>query len=142
MRILGIDLGAKSIGVAVSDELGLTAQGVKTIRRKGMKRDLEELELLILKYGVEGLVVGLPRNMNGSLGPAAQKTLRFAEKLEAFDLPITMEDERLTTVIAEQVLIEGDVRRSKRKQVIDQVAAALILQAYLDRVAREREDEA
>ncbi len=141
MRILGIDFGEKTIGVAVSDELGLTGQALKTIRRRGMRRDLEALGAVIEEYGVEEMVVGLPRNMDGSLGPAAEKALDFVERLKVFDLPVVTEDERLTTVIAEKALLEGDVRRARRRQVVNQMAAALILQGYLDRLARERGHE-
>ncbi len=141
MRILGIDFGEKTIGVAVSDELGLTAQALKTIRRRGIGKDLEALGAVIEEYAVEQMVIGLPRNMDGSLGPSAKKALAFVERLKVFNLPVVTEDERLTTVIAEKTLIEGDVRRARRRQVINQMAAALILQGYLDRLARERAHE-
>jgi putative Holliday junction resolvase len=140
MRIIGFDFGEKTIGVAVSDPLGMIAQGVKTIRRKGWKTDLALLRDIIHEYKAERLVVGLPRNMNGSLGPSADKVQEFIEKLRIFDLPVIAEDERLTTVMAERALIEGDVSRKKRRMVIDQVAAALILQGYLDRFERGKGD--
>ncbi len=138
MRAIGLDFGEKTIGVAVSDPLGIIAQGVKTIRRKSWQVDLEKLHKIIEEYEAERLVVGLPRNMDGSYGPSAEKVQVFMEKLKIFNLPIEPEDERLTTVMAERALLEGDVSRKKRKQVIDQVAAALILQGYLDRLSRER----
>ncbi len=141
MRIMALDLGDKTIGVAVSDELKITAQGIKTIRRCGMKTDLAELRDLIQEFEVERVVVGMPRNMNGSYGPAAEKTLAFVEKLRVLDLPVETEDERLTTKIAEQALIEGNVRREKRRKVIDQVAATLILQGYLARQGRGAGEE-
>jgi putative Holliday junction resolvase len=142
MRILGLDVGEKTIGVAVSDELGITAQGVRTIRRKGIRTDLEALSTIVSEYGVELMVVGIPVSMNGSIGTAAKNVLMFVEKLKQLNIPVTTEDERLTTVMAERMLIEGNVRRDKRKKVIDKVAAALILQGYLDRRAREQRHEA
>jgi putative Holliday junction resolvase len=142
MRILGLDVGEKTIGVAVSDELGITAQGVRTIRRKGIRTDLEALNMIVSEYGVELMVVGVPVSMNGSIGTAAKNVLMFVEKLKQLDIPVTTEDERLTTVMAERMLIEGNVRRDKRKKVVDKVAAALILQGYLDRRAREQRHEA
>ncbi|OIP66696.1 MAG: Holliday junction resolvase RuvX [Nitrospirae bacterium CG_4_9_14_3_um_filter_53_35] len=141
MRILGLDLGDKTIGVAVSDELGITAQPLKTIRRKEITADLNALQDLIREYQAECLVVGLPMNMNGSLGPAARKAMNMVEKLEGFNIPVITQDERLTTVMVERMMIQGDVRRERRKKVINQVAAALILQGYLDRRAREHQDE-
>lgn len=131
MRIMALDLGEKTIGVAVSDELKITAQGIKTIRRRGIQTDLAELRDLIHEFEVERVVVGMPRNMNGSYGPAAEKAGEFVEKLQVLKLPVETVDERLTTKIAEQALIEGNVRRNKRRKVIDQVAATLILQGYL-----------
>ncbi len=141
MRILGLDLGEKTIGLAVCDELGITAQGLKTIRRKGIKSDLNALDAVVREYNVDRIVVGLPKNMDGTLGAAAEKTLKFLENLKQFNLPVETEDERLTTMMAEKMLIQGDVRRAKRKKVIDQVAAVLILQGYLDRKGREQQDE-
>ena len=138
MRILGLDVGEKTIGVALSDELGVTAQGLRTIRRRGPASDLRALEEVVREYGVERIVVGLPRNMDGSMGPAARKVLAFAERLAVFELPVETQDERLTTVQAERLLIQADVRRAERRRVIDKVAAALMLQAYLDRRGLER----
>lgn len=134
MRILGLDVGDRTIGVAVSDALGWTAQGVTVIRRKSLKEDFQELAQLVKEYEVEKFVVGMPRRTDGSYGPEADKVRTFVKKLEGeFHLPVEYWDERFSTVAAERVLLEGDVRRDKRRQVIDKVAAAVILQAYLDR---------
>lgn len=132
-RILGLDVGDRTIGVAVSDPLGWTAQGVKTIRRAGKKEDFQELENLIKEYDVKKIVVGLPKNMNGTLGPQGEKTRTFGEKLKnRYGLPVIFWDERLSTRAAERSLIEGDVSRKKRKGLIDKMAAIHILQGYLD----------
>lgn len=132
-RILGLDVGDKTIGVAVSDLLQITAQGVTTIRRIGRKKDLAELEKIIDEYDVKKVVIGMPKNMNGSIGPQGEKVMKFAEQIRnKFDIDIIYIDERLTTVSAERVLIEADVRREKRKDLIDKVAATYILQFYLD----------
>jgi putative Holliday junction resolvase len=141
MRILGLDLGEKTIGLAVSDELGITAQGINTIRRKGIKSDLNALDAVVQEYNVDRMVVGLPKNMDGTLGTSAEKILKFLGNLKQFNIPVDTEDERLTTMMAEKMLIQGNVRRAKRKKVIDQVAAVLILQGYLDRKGREQQDE-
>ncbi|MGF7059970.1 Holliday junction resolvase RuvX [Brassicibacter mesophilus] len=133
-RIMGLDVGNKTIGVAVSDPLGITAQGITTIRRKGIKNDFDELEQIISDYSVQKIVVGLPKNMNNTIGPQGEKVLQFVEKLKAkFSLEVIMQDERLTTVSAERALISADVSRAKRKEVIDKVAATYILQAYLQK---------
>jgi putative Holliday junction resolvase len=133
MRILGLDFGSKIIGMAVSDEMGWSAQGIGTIKRKSLHHDLAEIEKYIEEYNVERIVIGLPKNMDGSLGKAAEHVLRFVENLkEEFDMPIDTWDERLSTVAAERVLLQADVSRQKRKQVIDKVAATIILQGYLD----------
>ncbi|MEJ8553104.1 Holliday junction resolvase RuvX [Tepidibacter sp. Z1-5] len=132
-RIMGLDVGNKTIGVAVSDLMQLTAQGITTVRRKGIKTDLEELDKIIKEKEVSEIVVGLPKNMNGTLGPQSEKVVKFTEKLKTItDLEIKFWDERLTTVAAERSLIEADVSRQKRKKVIDMLAAVLILQGYLD----------
>ncbi len=137
MRILGLDVGSKTIGVAVSDELNLIAQGVTTLKRKGLRLDIEDLLRMIEEFKVEKVVVGLPKNMNGSLGPSAKMVLSLVEELKKFvDLPIITWDERLSTVAAQKALLEADVSRKKRKQVIDKVAALLILQGYLDSQTR------
>lgn len=130
---MGLDVGEKTIGIAMSDELGWTAQGVEVLRRTSLERDITRLQQIISEYQVEEIVVGLPKNMNGSLGPRAEMIKEFAEILQqTFQLPIRFWDERLTTVSAERTLIEADVSRKKRKQVIDKMAAMLILQGYLD----------
>lgn len=131
---MGLDVGEKTIGVAVSDPLGWTAQGVTTIRRRGsLEEDLEAILRLVQEYHVERVVVGLPRNMNGSLGPQAKKVLDFMQALEErLKLPVVPWDERLTTSAAERVLIAADLSRRRRKGVVDRLAAVLILQSYLD----------
>lgn len=136
-RILGLDVGDKTVGVAVSDLLRLTAQGITTIRREGKKKDFKALEDIINEYEIKKIVVGLPKNMNGSLGPQSEKTMKFGEKLKnKFGMEIIYVDERLTTRSAERVLIQGDMRREDRKKVIDKVAAVFILQSYLDGLER------
>ncbi len=136
-RILGLDVGDKTVGVAVSDLLQLTAQGVTTIKRESKVKDYQKLKDIIDEYGVSIVVVGLPKNMNGTLGPQGEKTIKFAEKLKnKYGVTIVYEDERLTSVAAEKLLISGDMRREKRKEVIDKVAATYILQTYLDRIGR------
>jgi putative Holliday junction resolvase len=142
MRILGIDLGDKKIGVALSDEMGWTAQGLAVIiSGGGVTENIKRIKELALKNKVEKIVVGLPRNMDGSTGPRAEKAREFARRLEkSFGLPVEMWDERLTTAAAEKMLIKADLRRSKRRQVIDKIAAALILQNYLDAQSGKRTD--
>lgn len=135
MRKMGLDLGTKTIGVAISDELGWTAQGIETIRRHGGTDDkvMTRLAQLINEYDVSEIVLGYPKNMNGTIGERGQASEEFAEILKAkFKLPVLLWDERLTTVSAERMLIEADVSRKKRKTVIDKLAAVLILQSYLD----------
>lgn len=133
-RIMGLDVGDKTIGVAVSDLMGLTAQGVKTVKRIGKKKDIEELKTIIAERQVNKIVSGLPKNMNGTLGPQGEKVIKFCELLqEQTGIKIEYWDERLSTVAAERTLIQGNVRRENRKGVIDMVAAVIILQGYLDR---------
>lgn len=133
MRIMGLDVGDKTIGVALSDLMGWTAQGLEVIRRENLEKDLARLEQIIKEYEVERILVGIPKNMNATIGPQAEKVLAFIENLkETFDLPIKTWDERLSTVAAERMLIQADVSRRKRKKVIDKMAAAVILQGYLD----------
>lgn len=132
-RILGFDVGDKTIGVAVSDLLQFTAQGITTIKRSSKKEDYNAIEALIKEYDAKKIVVGLPKNMNGSIGPQGEKTIKFAEKIKnKFNIEIIYIDERMTTMSAERILIEGDVRRENRKKYIDKVAATYILQQYLD----------
>lgn len=136
MRILGLDYGSKTVGVAVSDPLGLTAQGVEIIRRKSenkMRQTLARIEELIAEYQVETIVLGLPKNMNNTLGDRAEKSLELKATLERrTGLAVVMWDERLTTVSANRVLIETGVRRENRKEHVDEIAAIFILQGYLD----------
>jgi putative Holliday junction resolvase len=137
---LGLDLGTRRIGVAVSDELGFTAQPLPTLEPRSEDEALAAIRSLLDRYGVREVVVGLPKNMNGTLGPAAEQALAFATRLEEGGLAkVTMWDERLTSRAAERLLIEADVRRSKRKRAVDQMAAVLILQGFLDR-SRHRQD--
>ncbi len=139
MRILGLDFGTKTIGVAVSDEMGLIGQGVGTIKRTDLQQDLRELQNKIEQYHVEKIVVGLPKNMDGSLGKSAQLVLGFIEKLKkTFSIQVDTWDERLSTVEAERVLLDADMSRNKRKKVIDKVAATIILQGYLDYINIKR----
>ena len=136
MRIMGLDFGSKTIGVAISDPLGLTAQGMETIVRKSqnkLRQSLARIEALIEEYGVEEIVLGFPKNMNNTLGELCEKTLEFKEMLERRSgLPVHLWDERLTTVEAERALMEGSVRREHRKEHVDRLAAVFILQGYLD----------
>ena len=136
MRILGLDYGSKTVGVAVSDPLGLTAQKVETIWRKQenkLRRTLARIEELIAEYEVEKIVLGFPKNMNNTVGERAEKALEFGEMLKKrTGLEVIMWDERLTTVEADRTLIEAGVRREHRKQYLDGIAAVFILQGYLD----------
>lgn len=133
MRYMGLDVGDKTIGVAVSDLLGWTAQGVETIRRKSLNHDFLRLQELVQQYEVTEFVVGLPKNMNGTYGPRTQLVMEFIQELEArLGLPANTWDERLSTVAAQRTLIAADVSRKKRKQVIDKMAAVVILQGFLD----------
>ena len=136
MRILGLDYGSKTVGVAVSDPLGLTAQGEETIWRKQenkLRQTLARIEELISEYQVERIVLGYPKNMNNTIGERAEKSLEFQQMLERrTGLPVIMWDERLTTVEANRTLMEASVRRENRKQYMDKLAAVFILQGYLD----------
>ena len=136
MRILGLDYGSKTVGVAVSDPLGLTAQKVETIWRKQenkLRRTLARIEELIAEYEVEKIVLGFPKNMNNTVGERAEKALEFGEMLKKrTGLEVIMWDERLTTVEADRTLIEAGVRRENSKQYLDGIAAVFILQGYLD----------
>lgn len=137
MRILGLDVGDKTIGVAISDPLGYTAQGVKTIIRKNKKVDIEELIRLCSEYTVDTIVVGFPKNMNGTVGPQGEKVLKFCEIIkENIELPIKMWDERLTTVAANRAMLEADLSRAKRKKIVDKIASTYILQGYLDSISK------
>lgn len=132
-RILGLDIGDKRIGIAVSDELGITAQGLETLHRTALEKDIAKLLEIINKWSIQRIVVGLPRNMNGTYGPQAEKVKDFVEKILGEGVPeIIYWDERLTTAAAERVLLEGNISRNKRKNSIDKLAAVMILQGYLD----------
>lgn len=132
---MALDVGSRTIGIACSDALLMTAQGIETIRRTSLENDFNRLRELISEYEVHELVVGMPKNMNGTKGERAEKTEDFVEKMKAvIDLPVTFWDERLSTVMAERQLIAADVSRKKRKGVIDKMAAVVILQGYLDRL--------
>ncbi len=136
MRIMGLDFGSKTVGVAISDPLFLTAQGIEIIRRKEenkLRKTLARIEELILEYEVEEIVLGYPKNMNDTLGERAVRTEEFKEHLERrTGLNVVLWDERLTTVAAERAMIEGGLRREERKEQVDKLAAVLILQGYLD----------
>jgi putative Holliday junction resolvase len=135
MRIMGLDMGSCTIGIAISDELGMTAQGLKTIRRKLMEEDLKEITMVIDQYKIEKIVVGLPKNMDGTLGKQAEMVFQWIKaSKEKIRLPIVTWDERLSTVGASKILLEADLSRKKRKKVIDKLAAVLILQGYLDQI--------
>lgn len=131
---MGLDFGEKTIGVALSDLMGWTAQGLKVIRRKEVD-EFKELDAIIEEYEVSTIVLGLPKNMNNTLGPRAEKTQEFADILKKRypEISLVLEDERLTTAQVQRQLITADVSRKKRKQVVDKLAASLILQNYLDR---------
>lgn len=132
---MALDVGSRTIGIACSDALLMTAQGIETIRRTSLENDFNRLRELISEYEVHELVVGMPKNMNGTKGDRAEKTEEFVEKMKTvIDLPITFWDERLSTVMAERQLIAADVSRKKRKGIIDKMAAVVILQGYLDRL--------
>ena len=135
-RIIGLDFGSKTTGVAVSDPFGWTAQGVEIIRRKEenkLRKTLARIEELVKEYGASRIVLGLPKNMNNSLGDRAEKSLAFKEMLERrTGLPVVMWDERLTTVAADRTMMEAGIRREHRRDYVDEIAAVFILQNYLD----------
>lgn len=140
IRIMGLDFGSKTVGVAVSDPLGITAQGIEIVRRTSenkLRRTLARIEELVEEYQVTKIVLGYPKNMNNTIGERAEKSLAFKEMLERrTGLPVVMWDERLTTVAANRTLIEGGVRREDRKEYVDMLAAVYILQGYLDSLER------
>ena len=140
MRIMALDIGEKRIGVAVSDELLLTAQGVSVLNSKGTAKDLVQIGALMKEHAVTHLVLGLPRNMNGSYGPMADKVREFGVKLSESQpgIPVDYWDERLSTTAAQRVLVDADMSRERRRKVVDKVAAVLILQGYMDLLARKR----
>lgn len=139
MRVMGLDYGSKTVGVAISDALLVTAQGIETIERKEenkLRRTLARIEELIKEYEVDRIVLGFPKNMNNTLGERAEKTLEFQAMLERrTQLPVILWDERLTTVEAERTLMVSGVRREERKKYIDKIAAVFILQGYLDSIS-------
>lgn len=135
MRIMGLDVGSKTVGIAISDELGWTAQGITTITINEANKDygFKKVGKLITEYQVSKVVVGYPKNMNGTIGPRAEASEFYASELtRRYQVPTVLWDERLTTMAAERLLIEADVRREKRKAVIDKMAAIMILQSFLD----------
>ena len=145
MRIIGLDFGSKTVGVAVSDELLITAQGIEIVRRKSenkLRQTLARIEELIKEYNVEKIVLGFPKNMNNSEGERCEKTLEFKEMLERrTGLTVELWDERLTTVAAEKLMMEAGIRRENRKEYVDQIAASFILQGYLDYLQNEKNQE-
>jgi putative Holliday junction resolvase len=142
MRIMGLDIGTHTIGVAISDELGITAQGLKTVKRRSMEEDFKEIRTIIEHFEISKIVVGLPKNMDGTLGKQAGVVFQWIKDLkDQIQLPVVTWDERLSTVGASKVLLEADLSRRKRKKVIDKVAAVLILQGYLSK-SRKRNNGA
>ncbi len=141
MRIMGLDIGSRTIGVAISDELGMIAQGLKTIKRRSMEEDLKEISLIITQFKIDKIVVGLPKNMDGTIGKQAEMVFQWIKTVqEKIHLPMLTWDERLSTVEASKILLEADLSRKKRKGVIDKLAAVLILQGYLNQ-SRKQNDE-
>lgn len=144
MRVMGLDYGSKTMGVAISDPLGVTAQGIETIHRKEenkLRQTLARIEALVKEYEVGEIVLGFPKHMNNTIGDRAEKSLELKAMLERrTGLPVTMWDERLTTVEAERTLMESNVRREDRKKYVDKIAAVIILQGYLDSVYMKRND--
>lgn len=142
MRIMGLDFGSKTVGVAVSDALLITAQGIEIVRREQenkLRRSLARIEELIKEYEVEKIVLGLPKNMDGSCGERVEKTMEFKAMLERrTGLEVIMWDERLTTVAADRLMMEANVRREDRKKYVDSIAATFILQGYLDKLSIEK----
>lgn len=143
MRIMGLDFGSKTVGVAISDSLLITAQGIEIIRRKEenkLRQTLARIEALIEEYEVTEIVLGFPKNMNDTLGERAGLSLEFKEKLERrTGLPVVMWDERLTTVAADKAMMEAGIRRENRKEYVDMIAATFILQGYLDLCANNQQ---
>jgi len=142
MRYLGLDYGSKTLGVAISDASGFLATSLKTISYTKEEILLQELKELIKSYHIEKIILGLPKNMNNTLGERAEKTIQFAKVLEDyFQVPVELEDERLTTIVATNFLLEADMSRKKRKKVVDKMAASIILQTYLDRLRRKENEK-
>ena len=145
MRIMGLDYGSKTVGVAVSDALGLTAQGIEIVRRKSehkLRQTLARIEEIAKEYSVEKIVLGFPKHMNNDIGERAEKSLEFKEMLERrTGLPVVMWDERLTTVEADRTMMETGIRRENRKEYVDMIAAVFILQGYLDYLSNHKESQ-
>lgn len=145
MRIMGLDYGSKTVGVAVSDALSLTAQGIEIVRRKSenkLRQTLARIEEIAKEYGVEKIVLGFPKHMNNDIGERAEKSLEFKEMLERrTGLPVVMWDERLTTVEADRTMMETGIRRENRKEYVDMIAAVFILQGYLDYLFHQKESQ-
>lgn len=145
MRIMGLDYGSKTVGVAVSDALGFTAQGIEIVRRKSenkLRQTLARIEEIAKEYGVEKIVLGFPKHMNNDIGERAEKSLEFKEMLERrTGLPVVMWDERLTTVEADRTMMETGIRRENRKEYVDMIAAVFILQGYLDSIYLKKKAE-
>mgnify|MGYP004621229819 FL=1 len=145
MRIMGLDYGSKTVGVAVSDPLGLTAQGIEIVRRKSehkLRQTLARIEEIAKEYSVEKIVLGFPKHMNNDIGERAEKSLEFKEMLERrTGLPVVMWDERLTTVEADRTMMETGIRRENRKEYVDMIAAVFILQGYLDYLSNHKETQ-
>lgn len=138
MRMMGLDYGEKTIGVAISDALGWTAQGLEVIQRRSKSSDMERLQQIVELYDIHEIIVGLPKHMNGTIGTRGEICIKFADELKRFlALPVKLWDERLTTVSAQRTLIEADVSRKKRKLVVDKIAAGFILQGYIDSKPRK-----
>lgn len=141
LRILALDVGDKHVGVAVSDPLGIMAHGLKTFERHSKSADMMEVKSLIEEYSPKKLVLGLPKNMDGSIGPQAEKVLKFGRFIENhIDTEIIYWDERLTTVSADRAMLEGDLSRKRRKEIVDKIAAVFILQSYLDYERNKKEE--
>jgi len=138
---MGLDIGSRTIGVAISDELGMIAQGLKTIKRKSMEEDVKEISLIITQYKIDKIVVGLPKNMDGTIGKQAEMVFQWIKAVQnKIGLPMLTWDERLSTVEASKVLLEADLSRKERRGVIDKLAAALILQGYLNRSGKQDDE--
>lgn len=142
MRVMGLDYGTVTVGVAISDQLKITAQGIETIRRKEenkLRRTLARIHELVVEYEVDTIVIGLPKNMNNTVGERATKSTEFAEMVrKRTGIDVVMWDERLTTVTAHNAMLEADISRKKRYDVVDKVAAVIILQNYLDYIANNK----
>lgn len=145
MRIMGLDFGSKTVGVAISDPLLITAQGIEIVRRKDenkLRQTLARIEELIVEYEVSEIVLGYPKNMNDTLGERVEKTMAFKEMLERrTGLEVSLWDERLTTVAADKAMMEAGIRRENRGNYVDQIAAVFILQGYLDLKENQRKSE-